>query len=133
MPVPWVHRHTDLKLAEIESHIAAYHEMMPELELSGGWHIHFLCRSGSPTKSGLTTPESQDDTNLDKSNQTYLENNSRVRWLSRVELSGQHATANLASLIEVGDPASRGFLSHAYWHEQRSAVDTCALFSVFLI
>lgn len=133
MPVPWVHRHRDLKPAELEQHLVAYHETMPELDLVDGWHVHFLRRSGTPGGEGLNTPKSQNEPTLQKSKQTYLENDSRVCWLGRVELRGQHATANLATLIEAGNSASQRSLSHAYWYDQHTPVDTCALFCVYLI
>jgi hypothetical protein len=133
VPMPWVHRHCDLKESELTPHLASYHENMLELELGGGWHIHWLCRATPTSGEGFQQQDCPDHVVLDKGQQMCLERVISIEWLRRVEHCGQHATANLGDLIDLGPLASANSRRQSRRSSTRDSLDTRVLFCVFLI
>lgn len=133
LPVPWVHRHCDLKASELTPHLANYHKHLPELELGSGWHLHWLGRSTPTNGEGLQQQSPRDEVALDESQKVCVKEDAEVEWLSRINSRGQHATADLAGDISAGKPASAGYLRQFRGHLAQVVPDTCALFCVLLI
>ncbi|TWU24693.1 hypothetical protein Pla144_35790 [Bythopirellula polymerisocia] len=128
-PLPWFHRHCDLREGEMQSHLNACHKSSQE-KASPEWHLHVLSQKFSFAEDGFNTQLPLRKVHQFPSNQISFAEEIRRMILDRVQHLGQLAIHFSGHVVDVECDLSPIDAGSTICKVVRASLVRCVIFCV---